>query len=168
MKYHYDNMVRKIYDLLWIKYFMCINLCYILETSIAYTTPLLLDWHRRISVFIDHRPTWILRIETADFKTRRWYSQKPRERQQRFALLPWSSTKDPPRLVKKKTSIRRIKLENVLIQTLFRLYCRHHERTFSTAEEELLYFLKRMGQPKWKWPLKPHPPEHMHCKISKF
>ncbi|XP_077284622.1 voltage-dependent calcium channel subunit straightjacket isoform X2 [Arctopsyche grandis] len=46
------------------------------------------------------------------------------------------------------------------------LYCRHHELTFPSPELELLYFLQRMGQPKWKWPLKPHPPEHMHSNTS--
>lgn len=41
-----------------------------------------------------------------------------------------------------------------------RLYCRHYERTFSSAEEELLYFLERVAKPGWRWPAKPRPPEH--------
>ncbi|XP_041974803.1 voltage-dependent calcium channel subunit alpha-2/delta-3 isoform X4 [Aricia agestis] len=40
------------------------------------------------------------------------------------------------------------------------LYCRHYERTFSTPEEELLYFLERVAKPGWRWPAKPRPPEH--------
>ncbi|XP_045527355.1 voltage-dependent calcium channel subunit alpha-2/delta-3 isoform X3 [Pieris brassicae] len=40
------------------------------------------------------------------------------------------------------------------------LYCRHYERTFATAEEELLYFLERVAKPGWRWPAKPRPPEH--------
>lgn len=42
----------------------------------------------------------------------------------------------------------------------FRLYCRHYERTFANAEEELLYFLERVAKPGWRWPAKPRPPEH--------
>lgn len=41
-----------------------------------------------------------------------------------------------------------------------RLYCRHYERTFSSPEEELLYFLERVAKPGWRWPAKPRPPEH--------
>lgn len=41
-----------------------------------------------------------------------------------------------------------------------RLYCRHYERTFATAEDELLYFLERVAKPGWRWPAKPRPPEH--------
>ncbi|XP_045494303.1 voltage-dependent calcium channel subunit alpha-2/delta-3 isoform X3 [Colias croceus] len=40
------------------------------------------------------------------------------------------------------------------------LYCRHYERTFASAEEELLYFLERVAKPGWRWPAKPRPPEH--------
>ncbi|CAH0695393.1 unnamed protein product [Spodoptera exigua] len=40
------------------------------------------------------------------------------------------------------------------------LYCRHYERTFANAEEELLYFLERVAKPGWRWPAKPRPPEH--------
>ncbi|XP_048489046.1 voltage-dependent calcium channel subunit alpha-2/delta-3 isoform X2 [Plutella xylostella] len=40
------------------------------------------------------------------------------------------------------------------------LYCRHYERTFSSPEEELLYFLERVARPGWRWPAKPRPPEH--------
>lgn len=40
------------------------------------------------------------------------------------------------------------------------LYCRHYERTFSSPEEELLYFLERVAKPGWRWPAKPRPPEH--------
>lgn len=49
------------------------------------------------------------------------------------------------------------------------LYCKHSTKPFDTAEEELLYFLKRMSSPGWKWPLnrtRP-PPEHaIYCKLS--
>ncbi|XP_063823520.1 voltage-dependent calcium channel subunit alpha-2/delta-3 isoform X3 [Ostrinia nubilalis] len=40
------------------------------------------------------------------------------------------------------------------------LYCRHYERNFATAEDELLYFLERVAKPGWRWPAKPRPPEH--------
>ncbi|XP_069358648.1 voltage-dependent calcium channel subunit alpha-2/delta-3 isoform X5 [Maniola hyperantus] len=40
------------------------------------------------------------------------------------------------------------------------LYCRHYERTFSSPEEELSYFLERVAKPGWRWPAKPRPPEH--------
>lgn len=45
--------------------------------------------------------------------------------------------------------------------TFYRLYCKHSVKDFATPEEELLYFLKRMRQPGWKWPLirTPVPPE---------
>ncbi|XP_049879858.1 voltage-dependent calcium channel subunit alpha-2/delta-3 isoform X3 [Pectinophora gossypiella] len=44
------------------------------------------------------------------------------------------------------------------------LYCRHYERTFATAEEELSYFLERVAKPGWRWPAKPRPPEHHKSK----
>ncbi|XP_073958463.1 voltage-dependent calcium channel subunit straightjacket isoform X9 [Choristoneura fumiferana] len=40
------------------------------------------------------------------------------------------------------------------------LYCRHYERSFSSPEEELSYFLERVARPGWRWPAKPRPPEH--------
>ncbi|XP_061385682.1 voltage-dependent calcium channel subunit alpha-2/delta-3 isoform X1 [Danaus plexippus] len=40
------------------------------------------------------------------------------------------------------------------------MYCRHYERTFSSPEEELSYFLERVAKPGWRWPAKPRPPEH--------
>ncbi|XP_030025164.1 voltage-dependent calcium channel subunit alpha-2/delta-3 isoform X4 [Manduca sexta] len=40
------------------------------------------------------------------------------------------------------------------------MYCRHYERTFSSPEDELLYFLERVAKPGWRWPAKPRPPEH--------
>ncbi|XP_053612990.1 voltage-dependent calcium channel subunit alpha-2/delta-3 isoform X3 [Plodia interpunctella] len=40
------------------------------------------------------------------------------------------------------------------------MYCRHYEHTFSSPEEELLYFLERVAKPGWRWPAKPKPPEH--------
>lgn len=44
----------------------------------------------------------------------------------------------------------------------FRLYCKHSNDTYSSPEAELLYFLERMRQPGWRWPLNrsPPPPEH--------
>ncbi|KAI8438775.1 hypothetical protein MSG28_011164 [Choristoneura fumiferana] len=33
-------------------------------------------------------------------------------------------------------------------------------RSFSSPEEELSYFLERVARPGWRWPAKPRPPEH--------
>ncbi|XP_067644743.1 voltage-dependent calcium channel subunit alpha-2/delta-3 isoform X6 [Eurosta solidaginis] len=42
------------------------------------------------------------------------------------------------------------------------LYCKHNNKTFSTPEEELIWFLNKMSQPGWRWPLSRSavPPEH--------
>ncbi|XP_037933678.1 voltage-dependent calcium channel subunit alpha-2/delta-3 isoform X2 [Teleopsis dalmanni] len=42
------------------------------------------------------------------------------------------------------------------------LYCKHSNMTFAAPEDELLWFLSRMSQPGWKWPLSRSalPPEH--------
>ncbi|KAG5680433.1 hypothetical protein PVAND_009941 [Polypedilum vanderplanki] len=43
------------------------------------------------------------------------------------------------------------------------LYCKHNNESFSSPEAELIYFLERMRQPGWRWPLNRSPPtpEHM-------
>ncbi|XP_054735592.1 voltage-dependent calcium channel subunit alpha-2/delta-3 isoform X6 [Anastrepha obliqua] len=42
------------------------------------------------------------------------------------------------------------------------LYCKHNNKTFTTPEEELVWFLNKMSQPGWRWPLSRSavPPEH--------
>lgn len=43
-----------------------------------------------------------------------------------------------------------------------RYYCKQNNESFSSPEAELIYFIEKMKQPGWKWPLnrsKP-PPEH--------
>ncbi|XP_054084709.1 voltage-dependent calcium channel subunit alpha-2/delta-3 isoform X3 [Zeugodacus cucurbitae] len=42
------------------------------------------------------------------------------------------------------------------------LYCKHNNKTFATPEEELVWFLNKMSQPGWRWPLSRSavPPEH--------
>lgn len=57
---------------------------------------------------------------------------------------------------------------SVILMTLphaFRLYCKHNNDTFSSPEAELLYFLERMRQPGWRWPLNRSPPFPEHLNV---
>ncbi|XP_012158021.1 voltage-dependent calcium channel subunit alpha-2/delta-3 isoform X4 [Ceratitis capitata] len=48
------------------------------------------------------------------------------------------------------------------------LYCKHNNKTFATPEEELVWFLNKMSQPGWRWPLSRSalPPEHAALMFS--
>ena len=62
------------------------------------------------------------------------------------------------------TFIGWIQDKHKLKHSRFRLYCKHSNESFSSPETELIYFLERMRQPGWKWPLNrsPPPPEHVN------
>ncbi|XP_055376852.1 voltage-dependent calcium channel subunit alpha-2/delta-3 isoform X2 [Condylostylus longicornis] len=50
------------------------------------------------------------------------------------------------------------------------IYCKHRNMTFSTKESELFYFMEKMSEPGWKWPLSrtPHPPEHTYNSAATY